>query len=167
MKPESPNVHTKTTKIQRWGGRGRKKKERNFGRSGGTAVRKREVRRRGTEHTQHNTHTHTQHILAQKRTGVNWQNTMAQNGLAKNGQSKVGHDPSGGRGGGGSGGRWSREVQTNNNHNNHNHNNAKPRTSGARRVGPRRVGPLSQGLGLGLWSLGFLGSENLAKTLKH
>ena len=41
----------------------------------------------------------------------------------------------------------SRGVQANN-HNNHNHNNAKPRISG-------------------LWGLGFLGSENLAKTVKH
>ena len=62
-----------------------------------------------------------------------------------------------GSSGRGSGGRWSKEVQTNNNHNNHNHNNAKPRTSGAPKGGE----------GLGLWELGFSGSENLAKTLDN
>ena len=91
------------------------------------------------------------------------------------GRSGGGGGPAEGVASGGLAQRWSRDVQTNNNH------NAKPRMSGARRVGPRRVAlslPPLPGLRVwvyGVWgsgllvfgSLGFLGSENLAKTVKH
>ena len=91
-----------------------------------------------------------------------------------------------------SGAGWSRDP---NHHNNTNTARSgvevKPRmsvtpkgvggTKGARRVGPLGSGPLSPGLGFGygrvwgpglngslwVWGLGFLGSENLTKTLKH